>query len=340
MKKPMYLLVLTFALLGIVMPAHAILPIPQESGFSGFVNVGVGVIGFESNMIAGNNISDTSGNRIDSLTASPDTETNATPVLNFEAAYTFGETRTQVFAGNQLEDLVRYDTSTLAGLRQELPDKSIVSIAYVFTSFPTSVWEDPYVVNANRSETDRSADGLRFGFDRILGSKFEVEFTWRDITIDTERSGQTQLGLSTTDAALLDRNGNMYSGKVTYTFPFEGLKHILIPTLEYSTYDLDGGAMAFDRYGMLVSYVLNTQKINFVTNLYYARSNFDKENPIYVEKRNDDVFGASFSAFYKKFLGVPKMNLVGTVAAYESDSNIDFYDTGISMASISVLYRF
>jgi len=348
MKKSLYMLVLTFGLMGIAMPAHAILPIPQESGFSGFVNVGAGVIGFESNMIAGNNISDTSGNRIDSLTASPDSETNATPVLNFEAAYTFGETRTQVFAGNKLEDLVRYDTSTLAGLRQELPDKSIVSVAYVFTSFPTSVWEDPYVVNANRSETDRSADGLRLGFDRILGSKFEVEFTWRDITIDTERSGEAQTKATPTNpyeitadqATLLNRNGNMYSGKVTYTYPFEGLKHILIPTLEYSTYDLDGGAMAFDRYGMLLSYVLNTQKVNFITNLYYARSDFDEKNPIYVEKRNDDIFGATFSAFYKKFLGVPKMNLVGTVAVYDSDSNIDFYDGQISLATLSVLYRF
>ncbi len=349
MKKSLYLFVLTFALMGVAMPAHAILPIPQESGFSGFVNVGVGVMSFESNMIAGNDISDAGGNRIDSLTDSPDSETNATPVLSFEATYTFGDTRTQVFAGNLLEDLVRYDTSTLMGLRQELPDKSIVSLAYVFSSIPTSVWEDPYVVNADRDETDRSSDGLRIGFDRILKSKFEVEFTWRDITIDTERSGEAQTKDSPSDllfeitaeqAALLDRNGNMYSGKVTYPFTLKEMRHILIPSLEYTRYDLDGEAMAFDRYGMLLSYVFNTEKFNFLTNLYCARSDFDEENPIYRKTREDDVYGASFTAFYKKFLGVPKMNLVGNIAAYESDANIDFYDTRVSIATLSVLYRF
>lgn len=348
MKKSLYVLVLTFALMGIAMPAHAIMPIPQETGFSGFVNVGVGVMGFETNMIAGDNVIDTGGNRIDSLTDSPDSETNAIPVLNFEASYTFGDTRTQVFAGNLLEDLVRYDASTLMGLRQELPDKSIVSLAYVFSSMPTSVWEDPYVVNANRDETDRTSDGLRIGFDRILKSKFEVEFTWRDITIDKERSGEAQTRATPTNpyeitaeqAALLDRNGNMYSGKVTYPFTFKEMRHILIPTLEYTQYDLDGEAMAFDRYGMLLSYVFNTQKVNTITNLYYARSDFDKTNPIYGKTREDDVYGASFSAFYKKFLGVPKMNLVGTVAAYESDANIDFYDSRVSLATLSVLYRF
>lgn len=348
MKKSLYMLVLTFALMGIVMPAHAILPIPQETGFSGFVNVGVGVMGFETNMIAGNNISDAGGNRIDSLADGPDSETNATPVLNFEAAYTFGDTRTQVFAGNLLEDLVRYDTSTLMGLRQELPDKSIVSLAYVFSSIPTSVWEDPYVVNANREETDRTSDGLRIGFDRILKSKFEVEFTWRDITIDKERSGEAQTTatpsnpyeITAEQATLLDRNGNLYSGKVTYPFTLKEKRHILIPSLAYTQYDLDGEAMAFDQYGMLLTYVFNTEKVNFITNLYYGRSDFDETNPIYEKTREDDVYGAAITAFYKKFLGVPKMNLVGNIAAYESDANIDFYDTQVTLATLSVLYRF
>lgn len=297
-----------------------------------------------TNLIAGNNVSNTGNNHVGSLTEGPDSETNAIPVLNFEANYTFADTRTQVYLGNQLEDLLRYDMSSLAGLRQELPDKSIVSLAYVFSAIPTSVWEDPYVVNAKRKKTDRSADGLRLGIDRILGTRIEAQFTWQDIAIDEEQSGRTQLigngNLSAEQANSLDRNGDAYTGKLTRPFFFQKMRHMLIPTLEYARYDLHGEAMAFDRYGMLLSYVFNAEKFNLITNLYYARADFDDENPIYDKTRDDDVFGASLSAFYKKFLGVPQMNLVGAVVSYDSDSNINFYDTRITMASVSVLYRF
>jgi len=34
------------------------------------------------------------------------------------------------------------------------------------------------------------------------------------------------------------------------------------------------------------------------------------------------------------------MNLVGTIASYHNDSNIDFYDSRITMGTVSVMYRF
>lgn len=343
MKRSWFLITLVFSLAAFIMPAHAIQPIPEETGFSGFVNVGIGAMEFETNMIAGNAIGDTGDDVITSLEDSPDSESSATPVLNFEASYTFAESRTQIFAGNRLEDLVRYDLSTLVGIRQELKDKSIVSIAYVFTSFPTEVWEDPYVINQKREETDRTSDGLRLGYDKILGTKFEAEFTWRDVSLDDEKSGQTQLvgsDITAEQAKLLDRNGDVYVTKLTYPFVIKEKRHILVPTLDYTIYDLDGDAMAFDRYGLLLSYLFNTEKVNLITNLYVGRSEFDEENPIYDKTREDDVAGATISAFWKKFLGVPKMSLVGTLAYYDSDSDIDFYDTTITMGTVSVLYRF
>jgi len=344
MKLFVFFLVIAFDLAYIAVSAHAIAPIPEKTGFSGFANVGVGIMNFKTNMIAGSDLGDTGDNSIDNITDSPGSKTKATPVLNFEATYTFADTRTQIFVGNLLEDLVRYDTSTVAGIRQELPDKSILSLAYVFTSFPTSVWEDPYVVNTEREETDRTADGMRLGFDKILGTDFEMNFTWRDIAIGDELSGQTQLvgnnTITSAETGLMDRNGNSYIGKFTYPFFFKEKRHILIPTISYSIYDLDGSAMAFDQYGILGSYVFNHPKFSLITNLYYALSDFDKENPIYDKTQEDDIYGVTISGFYRNFLGVPKMNLVGTIATYERDSNINFYDTQVTMGTVSVLYRF
>jgi len=343
MKKSLPLLALAIVLLATALPAYAIQPMPEQTGFSGFINVGAGVTNTESNMIAGNGMSDTGNKRIDSLTDSPGSDTNAIPVINFDLNYTFADTRTQIFAGNRLEDLIRFDTSSVLGIRQEFPDKSSVRVAYAFTSFPSSIWEDPYVTGVDREKTERTAEGLRLGYDKIMGSSLEAEFTWRKINIDSEKSGDAltqDATLTDTEAALLDRNGSMYTGKLTYPFAFQQMRHLIIPTLEYTRQDLDGEAMALKRYGMMLSYALNGPKFNFVTNLYCSRSDYDEENPIYDATREDDILGASFSAFYKQFLGVPQMNLVGTIASYHNDSNIDFYDSRITMGTVSVMYRF
>lgn len=62
----------------------------------------------ESNMLAGNALSDSGNQRIDSLTAGREADTNAMPVINFELLYTFADTRTPLFAGNRLKDLIRF----------------------------------------------------------------------------------------------------------------------------------------------------------------------------------------------------------------------------------------
>ncbi|NOQ78299.1 MAG: DUF2860 domain-containing protein [Gammaproteobacteria bacterium] len=75
-------------------------------------------------------------------------------------------------------------------------------------------------------------------------------------------------------------------------------------------------------------------------NLDWADADFDKNDPIYKKTRNDDRFGGSFTAVYKKPFGFKDWNLLGNVAYYDSDSKIDFYDTSIKFFSLSALYRF
>ena len=339
MRKKLAQIALILALTGFGTPALAILPMPDKTGFSGFINVGGGAMAVESNMIAGNDMGDTASKRIDSISQDPDSETNGIPLINFELNYTFAESRTQLIAGNRLEDLIRFDTSSVLGIRQGFSDASSVSLYYAFSPFPTSVWEDPYAEGVNRVETDRSGEGLRIGYDRILGTPLETEFTWRKLYVDTEKSGETH-ALTPLQQDLLDRNGRMFSGKFTYPISIQQKRHMIIPTLEYQRYDLDGEAMAYDHYSILVSYVLNGTMFNVITNLSYALADFDEENPLFNTKREDDILGASLSVFYKKFFGVPAMNLVGTIASYDSSSNINFYDSRINMATLSVLYRF
>ncbi len=323
--------------------AFAIEPIPKESGFSGFVNAGAAYLDVKNNMIAGNDLGDVGKDTIDSIFDSPDSESDVIPVLNAEVRYTFASTRTQLFVGNRLEDFLRFDLAALAGVKQELPDESILSVAYVFSALPTEVWSDPYVESFPRQKTDRNSRGVRITYDRILGTKLQLEYTYRKIDLDDERSGQTQLVpggfLKPSETQLLDREGNRHDIEVLYVFDI-GEKHTLIPAFDYLRDDLDGGAMSADRYRFQITHRYAGERFIFVTNLEYRYSDYDDRNPIYNKTQDGDRYGGTFTAFYRRLFGVDGLSLTGTFLALREDSNIDFYESQVVGGILSLFYRF
>ena len=321
--------------------AFAIEPIPQESGLSGFMNIGGVYLDVESNMIAGNSLGDVGKKVINSIYDSPDSESDVLPLFNFEVGYTFADTRTQLYAGNALEDFLRFEFTTRAGVRQEMADSSVVEASFIFSTIPTEVWEDPYMANQSRRETDRSAQGLRLTWGNILDANLDVRYTWRKIEIDDERSGTLGgLGLTPAQRALLDREGNHHRVELLYKWDF-GDKQYLVPSLEYHKFDLDGDAMANDRYGVQLTYGYEGDQFSLVANGSYTYADYDATNPIYNKEREDDIYGGSLTGFWHRPFGMPKgWSLVASVLGYKADANIDFYDTDVVGTSLSVFYSF
>ena len=164
--------------------------IPQESGFSGFVSAGPGLWRIEDNMVKEIWFFQVSENEINSIDDSPKSKYLVTPITSYNVGYTFASTRTQIFLGSLLEDLLRFDTATLLGVRQELPDQSVIGVSYVFSPYVFEVYKDPYVEGKNRKGTDRTINGVRLSYDNILGSDLSVQYTYRNIDLDDERSGE------------------------------------------------------------------------------------------------------------------------------------------------------
>ena len=98
--------------------ATALEPIPEESGFSGFIRPGIGYLDFKSNMVASFLGYDLSDEQIDSLTESPDSQSTGIFMIPFSLEYTFASTRTKLFLGTDLTDLIRFDLSQQAGIKQ------------------------------------------------------------------------------------------------------------------------------------------------------------------------------------------------------------------------------
>jgi len=288
--------------------------IPQESGFSGFVNGGAGLWRVEDNMVKKIGFFQVSDDDIGSIDNKPRTETSGSPIFNYNVRYTFASTRTQIFLGSLLDDLLRFDAVTLLGVRQELPDQSVIAVSYVFAPIVTEVYKDPYVEGKNRNGTDRNVNGvrlsyddIRLSYDDILGSDLSFQYTYRNLDIDSERSGRqlVQDGVITSsEKDRLDRNGDRHDVQVLYRYVLQdgGIKHTLIPSFKYSYFDLDGSAMTYDYFNFNLNYRYDVEKFAFAVNGYYGYADYDKQNPIYGKTREDDRYGFSLLGFYKRFL--------------------------------------
>ena len=168
--------------------AFGIEPIPSTPGWRGFVVGGAGYVDLTSNLVAGNNLIDIGQPVIDSVAQRPRSDDTFHPVVTGEINYTFSN-GWQAFFGTSLEDAVTLDGVTQLGTRKDMGSAGILQGGVLFSGIPTQVWEDPYAEGVQREETDRDSTGLRLQWDRVLGTALELTVSYRDVAIDTERSG-------------------------------------------------------------------------------------------------------------------------------------------------------
>jgi hypothetical protein len=313
-------------------------PIPDKSGYSGFLLFGPGYLDAESNTVAGNSVMKIGNPTVDSVFSSPQSSDDVHPVLTGEVRYTIAEKRTQFFFGNSIEDLVQLDITQRIGARRESREAGTFGLFYVFNGIPPEVWEDPYLAGSPRRETDHNSQGARFEWDGILGSRFDLELTYRDIDIDVERSGQA-LGLSAQDQSLLDRNGDQIAIVLEYTHIISP-RHILQPQIGYRDSDYNGGAVANDSTFVQLTYIYQKDRWTLVTNALVGKTDYNEDNPIYGRRQDSDelLFGAILS--YQLAGAKQGWTVNGLLTYVDTDSDIDFHDNRVVSTIIALGYRF
>jgi len=347
MKKSGFISVAAFAvflLLGATW-ASALDPIPQESGFSGFIRPGVGYLKYKSNMVASIQGFDLSKEKIGSYYDSPDSETTALVTLPFTLAYTFASSRTQVFFGTDLTDLIRFDMSQQIGVKQGIGNLGILQAGFLFSGMPAKVWKDPYLTGQDRDDTKRNSTGARLTWDRIFGSGFQLQYTYRKVDIDSEKSGNSIGSLTSSDRKLLERDSDLHTADLAYRFHF-AKSHTLAPAFIYTYDDRDGKAMRNTAYDFQLTYAyLNPgSPFSFTGNATIGQADYDKKNPIYLKKQDDDHYGIQGTLYYENpwgwsLFGSKPMNFFVGGAFAKTDANIDFYDQEARMASVGVFFR-
>jgi hypothetical protein len=322
--------------------ASAIEPIPQTPGWRGFVVGGVGYTDLKSNFVAGNGILDIGHDTIDSIYDAPQSDSAWHPLFTGEITYTF-EDQWQVFLGTSLEDAVTLDGVTQFGVRKDIGSSGVLQGGYLFSGIPTQTWEDPYAEGVKRKETDRDSSGLRLQWDRVMGSAFELTFSYRDISIEKERSGQgvTSVPCDVACQDLLRRDGDQYSFDVSYLFKLgEGSRHLLRPWVRYRIDDREGDAIGGDSYRLQLSYVFLGQGYTVASNAVFGGSSEDARNPLFGVTTDSNRYAVDTTLFYRLPAASRRWQAVGTILWGKEDYNVRFYDSDVFSVSLGVMYRF
>ncbi len=329
-------------LLGLVAsPAWALDPISNTSGFSGFVQPGVGSLYIRSNMVAKVLSFDLSDKRIADLNDDPNSESTLIVTLPFKLAYTFANSRTEIFLGTDVGDLLSFDTAQQLGIKQGIGSAGVLQAGVLFSG-NVRVWKDPYVTGQNRDDTSRRNVGFQVAWDKVFGSNLELEYSVRQVDIGHEKSGEF-LGLTSAEQDRLDRNGTVHRFSAGYGFSFGG-NHKLTPAISVFREELDGEAMANTGVDLQLTYLFDRNPFSLVVNGYVGYADYDKSNPVFGKTREDDRYGLSATFYYTNpwgwnLLGSEPMRFFVTGAYFGVGSNIDFYNQEASLAMVGVAFR-
>jgi hypothetical protein len=306
-------------------------PLAQwEQGFSGDVSLLTGFTNTKSQF-------NTDVESTPSLQSSGESDTKALIAPLGAIQYTFASDK-QIFMGTSRSDLALGRFHIEAGYRQKFEGNGMISLSYVPGLIGSKTWEDPFLENENRTETDTKIKGFRFQYKNILGSKFSMETSVGQQDIDTEKSGQT-LGLPETDIASLDREGNIVYLEGAYRQAIAPGR-FLRGALNYTLLDADGDAMSYDAYGAQLGIIQMLPSSSLVLTFSYKNSQYEEENPVFDEKQKDDLWSVFLAYEYSEPFGWTDWGLVSLIGYSTTDSNINFYNEDSLMATVGINYKF
>lgn len=323
--------------LSTVLTAPVFAALAPEQGFSGNVTVLTGITSNSSNL-------DVEQDRTQSepdLYASGSGETNISAGLLGAVQYTFGDTlNKQFFMGTSREDIVTGSLAFEIGYRQQLASGMVVDVSVLPTLISGDVWDDPYAVDQAREESDLTGNVIRMQLSQIAGSHFDIDMAAGESDVDNEKSGTKGLGLSIEDQALLKRERKYYYLKTGYRYVLEDHQGLVMPSLNVFSSDSKGEALSFFSYGGEISYARKINKHGFVLTASAAKRDYDAQNPIYQQTREDKEFGVFFAYEYADVMGYENWALVSLVGAKTIQSNIEYYTSEQYVVSIGLDYKF
>ena len=303
--------------------AYAFDPSEKLEGFSGRISAGVGY------MISTDQLKTTDENKtIDSLDDDADWYDRFMPLALLSLRYTFAESGRQIYFGTPSE--FSGPPGLSLGFVQPFQNNGNLDIS-IFTNPFSEVWRDPYLTDTGRKETRMYNFGARLKYDGILGSQFNLLYSFSRVDVNVDDIGDRFDDL--------ERDGYIHDAKVEYNFRL-GQTMSLAPNFGLSVGDIDGDANAYTAYKFGLGFRKFSKTNQLLLKIAIGWDDYDDTHPIFNKTRNDTNYSA-FGIFTRSDLFGTDY-LFGTLMAgyLYRDSNIDFLEaqTYLSGAMIGIKF--
>lgn len=291
---------------------------PPTSGFSGMIQAG-GLMIRTNSQLAPNDDNRT----IHSLNGNGTSFEKYRPFALFDFRLKL-DSGTEIYCNTPLED----DIGIATGIAKNL-DFGKLDV-YGFYGFGSEVWQDPYIINVPRIETDISTYGGGFLFNRIVGTELGFEYKFRIKDVDKDVIGNRLPDLK--------RDGSLHKFGLNYGFQVgDGM---IIPSIAYTLGNFDGDAGSYDNISTEISYIKMTRNYMINIGVDFGFATYDKKHPIFLKDREDVAYGVvgTFSWLDPFYLNNFSVNFLA--GAKITESNIDFYDKDGLFSGITIGYTF
>ncbi len=317
--------------------AYAVGPSTSSKGFSGKIVFGGQTVTLKSNMIYGlsdyNNYYDKTDNN---SSESAETETIINPIFSPGIAYTFENNTKIFFLTKSLEPYSTNDSGVFLGIScEKINGIGNIGISGIY-GVPVMTWKDPYAVS--RETTESGCFGVSAEWEKLFGSNFNLNYMFRKLTIENEKSGETE-GLLSDEMDLLKRDGYHHRAGAEYIVFIGGYTNILKFGFDYDIYDLEGDAMSFKRYTgkMAYTYINTEYQFNINLSALYAYSQNEEINPLFEKTIKTKKGGGSITVMKEHFIS--DLDLIVNIQSYLNVTNQDFYDSYSLSIGAGLIYH-
>jgi hypothetical protein len=200
---------------------------------------------------------------------------------------------------------------------------------YGFYSLIAKNWQNPYVLY--RTSTSTMNYGGKITYGNILGSDLYLSYRFGLTDVDKDVIG--------TLVPSLQQDGYTHTVAAGYRLK-AGERFSIIPEVLYELGDYDGNANSYNSYGGAVAAEYRFDILKLSARVYGRKVKFDSMNPIYLETRDENYYGAGILAFYPDPFGFKNFILSVGLNANATNSNITFFDNHQTMGYMALGYSF
>lgn len=335
MKKVFSALLLS----SLLVPSAFARPLAEEGGWEFTISLNAGYVSGQSNLA----VSDE--NKVISDVYSE--AESSSSFIGFPFArvqYTTEDLNTQFFLGNSRDQISISQFQIELGVVHQFENQSQLTVAY-FPELPmfNETWQDPFLTNTARIETDEDAQGGRVELSRIAGGPITLKYAFALTTVKDDRSGQSWsengVGLTTQELQGLQRSSQYHRVAVETMFPVYS-KVFLKPTLQYTARLADGDSNSYNDYDFQLGLLVFRGRHTSITTLSLGTTKYDESNPIF-DTKQDSINAGIFSVYsYAEAFNWQPLTFTVIAGYSQKDSDITFYDENGFIVSTGLAYTF